>query len=529
LWISICEHSGGPLPAHYLGIGLLGLRQLPAREAQPNDRPWMTGLANWAASRRPPLEAFQHEWWSLAAQYVRTRPLWSQAIDQTLRQQTARHMPTALQEFWRNDVGGSSALQTPRSVPRHAVRLPPVGHVEFILQRSAEPLKEIRPEIDRAIAERKRFAEVTGDSHFLVRSACNIGMRLLEASSEEEQVERGRLAERLARDAVVWEPDDPIPWPLWRDALEAQGKLRVAELVGWDAIRRFPEDPQRRTQLAKLISKMPARRSDAERLLREAAERFPNDVATLNQLVQFLAHTREGFEEARILLSRFDKSTPDLIGVAQLEALVDQPYAEISDPYPTLEAELVGGPDPLLVSVLSGGRQRRLAAWVRWYGAPSVLTEIQEVSERDPNSAYTLYLRNELRLDHADDNAPGLSPAEFGAAFVQALRDKDSTRLADLQAAFSDSEQIFDIARVFLFGDADAASRSAARLSERPIGETRQTTALRGFLGVRLGLLPEGKAWSVSPAEIIQLAANDNLAEDLMEVALTPWDTSLAA
>jgi hypothetical protein len=86
-----------------------------------------------------------------------------------------------------------------------------------------EPLRNIGPDLKNLIAQYERYAEATGDNYYLVRSANNIGMRLIEFGPTDELAERGNLAVELARKSLAWLPTHVHTWALWRDALETQG------------------------------------------------------------------------------------------------------------------------------------------------------------------------------------------------------------------------------------------------------------------------------------------------------------------
>jgi thioredoxin-like negative regulator of GroEL len=58
--------------------------------------------------------------------------------------------------------------------------------------------------------------------------------------------------------------------------------------VGWESIRRDPDDADARNQLATLLAETPGRASEAEALLRETIVAFPQDVVARNQLAEVL-------------------------------------------------------------------------------------------------------------------------------------------------------------------------------------------------------------------------------------------------
>jgi len=544
-WISICEQAGGSLPASYLHIGLLGLRFLPERQDMPNDRPWMIGLARWATVRRPRTDDFARQWLALKRLYPRTPAQWRIVVTETLKQRSVSGIPIALDAYWRGEVGAADQPTVNARTPKRTIPPPSLDAIQHILARAAEPLRKISPEIRRIIAEAARYAEVTGESHYLVRTACNVGMRLLESGPQSERAGRGKLAIELARQSLLWQPEDVLIWALWRDGLEAEGELEVAELVGWEAVRRFPEDPQRRNQLALLLSKTPARWDDAEALLRETIKRFPGNVVTQNQLAQLLARWPGREHQAKTLLQDILHADPDdEVARKQLDRLehahaasapsgaprpshgLAEALADLAEAHKPLD-------DPFLRTILSGGRMRRLAARIAWNkgtanGAHAAQAEIRSILEENPNSDYARYLQSEIQGAPAIEAT--LSLGDFGAALVAAIRQRDPKALNAVEDAFPDPSQLFDMARVALFKDVAAAQRAAAWLSARSVGEMRPIVALRKFINIRLDQADrEMTLIDDIDAFIEMVAANDNVELDLIEAALAPWDLVLAA
>ena len=116
-----------------------------------------------------------------------------------------------------------------------------------------------------------------------MRTACNIGRQLL-TKGEDEAIERAESARELALQVLRYEPFNVYAWSLWRKLLAALGEYEAAELVGWKSLRRFPEDPQKRNQLALLLSGQPGESREAEGLLRETMRLFPLNVVCRTQL-----------------------------------------------------------------------------------------------------------------------------------------------------------------------------------------------------------------------------------------------------
>ncbi len=130
----------------------------------------------------------------------------------------------------------------------------PKDEWQRVLAFVARPLLSMRSQVETIMQKQQRYADVSGGVFCLVRRACNFGMRLLEEGPTEEKMERGRFARSLAKLAFKYDPVNVRAWSLMRDALAAAGRITDAELVGWEAIRRFPEDLQWRTQLARVLA-----------------------------------------------------------------------------------------------------------------------------------------------------------------------------------------------------------------------------------------------------------------------------------
>jgi tetratricopeptide (TPR) repeat protein len=181
---------------------------------------------------------------------------------------------------------------------------------EAVLREAATPIAGLRLRVERLSNAHRRYADATGDTYYLVRTACNVGMRLLRENPA-ERAARGEVAAELAREALDYEPANVFAWALWRDALAAQGALEAAERVGWEALRRYPENPQWRTQLATLLDRDLGRSDEAERLLRETVALFPREPAARPQLATLLADVLDRPEEAAALLREAIEVLPD--------------------------------------------------------------------------------------------------------------------------------------------------------------------------------------------------------------------------
>ncbi|MCH7710204.1 MAG: hypothetical protein IH903_01065, partial [Proteobacteria bacterium] len=205
-WLHVCKHAGGALPKHFLGIGLLGLRMLPEREGAPSERPWMAGLVYWAIGQKPTAEEFSQQWWALKGLYPRMPSYWRSALTETLQQSSAKQIPDEIKDWWLQDVEAKD-LPIAQEAESQSVGVPilsPLSAVQSLRQRAHKPLPSIRGEIETLVGELRHYAEVTGESYYLVTTACNIGMAVIKGA--DDPVGRGRFAVDLARQALAWQP-----------------------------------------------------------------------------------------------------------------------------------------------------------------------------------------------------------------------------------------------------------------------------------------------------------------------------------
>jgi tetratricopeptide (TPR) repeat protein len=468
LWFELCAEAGplGRYDDTYLDVGLIGLRRLPlSADDDSNEEAVCHGIARWAARQRPDRQAFLNRWHEIESAYPRTPTYWpplvADVIGETedfLAQQADREsvsFPAAA--WWRNEMElpvVRLGQRPPPSERKRPIEPPPREMREAILRDTASPLTALQPRVERLLNAHRRYADATGDTYCLVRTACNVGMRLLRENPAERST-RGALAAVLARAALDYEPNHIFAWGLWPDALAAQGAPAAAEEVGWEALRRYPEDPQRRTQLATLIDRDLGRTTEAERLLRETVMLFPLEPAARPQLATLLADRLDRPAEAVTLLREAIEILPDHpYNYAQLATLLanrlgdrqgaigvlrqqQQRHAD-DEVTPKLLARLQAGqparsrrpaPTPQVAvgkSIdlgidLAAGRARRALFRVETAdGADraSALADVKRLLADDPSLAYMRYV-----AQRTGANRPGARPdTAFAFAFDQAAR-----------------------------------------------------------------------------------------------------------
>ena len=219
------------------------------------------GLAFWAARQRPGEEEFGRQWRVRKKVCKRAVEFSAEGVqaaiavaERNLTERTGGAETTfPMADWWLRDVGIDPVKR--KSPSRHGVAEPVRKREwEAVLQKLDDPLDRAGPEIEKLMRRQRRYAAATGDFFYLIRTACNFGMRLLEKAPEAERVERGRLAVPLAAQALGRDQTDVFAWSLMRDALAASGRMADAELVGWEAIRRFPEYVRWRVRLASMLA-----------------------------------------------------------------------------------------------------------------------------------------------------------------------------------------------------------------------------------------------------------------------------------
>jgi tetratricopeptide (TPR) repeat protein len=344
LWFELCAEAGplGRYDETYLDVGLIGLRRLPlGTDDDSNEEAVCHGIARWAARQLPDRQAFLSRWREIASAYPRTPTYWPPlvgdvivATEDYLAQQADRgavSFPAAA--WWRNELELPVVRPGQRPHPsgrKRPIEPPPREMLEEVLRDTSSPIAALRPRVERLLDAHRRYADATGDTYYLLRTACNVGMRLLREKPA-ERATRGAVAATLAREALDYAPSNAFAWGLWPNALAAQGALDTAEEVGWEAVRRYPEDPLRRTQLATLIDQQLERTTEAELLLRETVTLFPLNPAARPQLATLLADRLDRPADAVALLREAIEILPDHpYSYAQLATVLADRFGDVA-------------------------------------------------------------------------------------------------------------------------------------------------------------------------------------------------------
>ncbi len=538
-WLQICTVSGGRLPARYLTIGLLGLRRLPGAPLDGTETPWLAGLAHWALAQNPSPDAFLAEWRPLKQLYPHTPTRWRKHVAAVLTAELFKDAEIEPPHWWSADPHFQPMKDAANTL---VLELPPKEERERLLRTIQHDtvFSTVRPQIDRLVSKHRRYAEATGDSHFLVRTFTNLGMRLIQHGTD-ARTERARTAQELAKEALQWEPHNVFAWPLWRNSLAAEGALEAAELVGWEFVRRFPDDEKASNQLADFLAVRPDRRDVAEALYGETIQRFPDDPYARTQLAELLitegriadaetvvatalasgafdavtyaiqarlkAHAgdEQGARRAIAEGLRIDSGITALRGFeARLNA--DRELPLVSRAFRPDESAATGvsraaaPEDPFLAFATAQGRARRLRFRLESTNEElrSVArAEVERLLKDEPAFAYAeLLAARELIWDA---EASALPPV--AVAFEAALASEDRQRLEALAKRVPRLEALIFVARAVL-GDEEAAAwvehwlRGGPERSEEPA-----VTALRTLMRPVLRVIEGGKSAAAAIAE----------------------------
>ncbi|MDL1982705.1 MAG: tetratricopeptide repeat protein [Deltaproteobacteria bacterium] len=316
-WYHLCAEADHTLPINYQSLGLLGLRMMPEENGEQIGRlktELLAGLFRWASrlqDNKPNQRVFIRQIRMIKVLYPRTLKIWRERLAPLIQQYKgtgAAFLP------WLEKAGIKN-IKTGRI--KGAVSLPAYARRGNLLKRlKQKKFQDILPDIRKLITEHERYAEATGDAGYLVKTACDFSRLLLKKEPS--------YALELARTANRWQPSNYFSWSLLARALEKLYKDELAEIVYWEAMRRFPENVYFRNQLSGLLVRPRVGRHEvAEKLLWETMDRFPNDEVCRNALAELLAKSGREKDAEDILwetMVRFPNDKVCRVALAELLA-----------------------------------------------------------------------------------------------------------------------------------------------------------------------------------------------------------------
>lgn len=455
-WMRLCRQSGSTYPKGYLQIGLLGLRRLPGA-IERGERPWIAGLAAWALEQAPSDKEFMRAWSPLKRLHPAGPKVLRQNVFNVLSQKTYVDAGIETPGWWASDpVFPKSQDSKGRA---HSLEPPAPELRESIIHdfRDGVRFSDLNDRLNTMVERYERYTDATGDDYFLVRSFCNVGNILLR-NSVNDHSEVARFAQNLARKTLRYQPRNPIAWGLWRDALFSGGAYDAAVALGWETVRRFPNNPFMRTELAEILIALD-QTDTALALLEDAIVAQAFNAVTYAILARLLAN-RGDIEAARTAIE-------DGLTIDSENAILTRwrSYLDDGKPLPlfatarkrVIDAVDVDPSDEMMVELGRSGHLRQLRQ--RLQNDASAVEELRKILNTNPSFAYAQILAARHNLWHASEQA--LPPV--AAAFEEALASEDIERLTALAEQMPRLESLILLARAIL-GDAVAALEIDGRL-----------------------------------------------------------------
>ena len=335
-WIRLADD---PRP-EYFGVAWVGLKRLPNQaNARRNQVLMVHAAIRHAATSSHDIgtarRSFNRRLAALRGMFPRSQQHWRsvllEATQIIIDGETQRHGTQSEGRFLvdlTRKLRPSSATSKPRS-PASARRVQSPGQkAEFNKLLGdielSDSLGSLAERLFNLSKHNLRYAEVTGESYYFVRTLNNLGTRILRRFmlSDEELTTLGYLTER----ALAWEPGNPFSWMLWADWFAACENPLAREWTLREMARLFPSNEHCRVELSRLlIANDDEHWHEADHWLRQAVERNPEGLHSRVELARLLAQ-RSHVAEARKLLHEVlakDPSNPAATYV--LEAIGRQP------------------------------------------------------------------------------------------------------------------------------------------------------------------------------------------------------------
>lgn len=316
LWFRVCEDAAGRRLRHRLDTALLGLSRMPDDAGGgPPSQDLFTGLSRWA-SRLPDDDRAKadmvREWRALKAAFPRSPEFWRRRWQAILDDGRYDHPFTQ----WLKEA--DPFLSGKPKAPKREPVLPKdikgrIDQFERDIARDGltEPVwRGMKMMLDQI----ERFAELTGNSYYLVTSCTSVATAILPHAPGH--------ALGLARRALLWAPSDGHAWSVRARSLQQLGHSDLAISVLWEGMRRAPSNPALPHQLALLlIGRGPVGDAEAEALLRKALRVDAGDAQSHSDLARLLwLSNRAG--EGIDLLRRFLERKEDAVSYYMLGSLL---------------------------------------------------------------------------------------------------------------------------------------------------------------------------------------------------------------
>ena len=366
-WRGLCSLQPG-VPWYHGALGLRGLRHAPPADATLRGGfsyevadglvRFARGLIHHEAERWLPKRRAEEEFTTQARVLLRAFP-YPDAWRQFWQDAVGRHDHDPPSEWIEGVFGPAPRQGGKRRPPPVACRWNP-GWPDRA-RRIATDLRQHNPQAvvqaEKLLREQRVYADATGNTSGVVRSACNFSGAIrswrpelaLEWAGMARELDPwdthavnnhaaaflrlGRLSEaaRASAAAVRRFPDDVVARTGLAEVLKAQARHPEAESVYRETVAQFPDDVVARTGLAEVL-KAQARHPEAESVYRETVAQFPDNVVARNGLAEVLkAQARHPEAESvyRETVARFPDDVVARNGLAEvLKAQARHPEAE---------------------------------------------------------------------------------------------------------------------------------------------------------------------------------------------------------
>lgn len=453
-WMRVCKEVGSTYPKSYLQIGLLGLRRLPGAIAK-GDSPWIAGLAAWAKENGPSKKEFMRAWLPVKRMHPASPKVLRGRVFDVLSQKLFADNDIVPPGWWASDPD----FPHKQDSRAHSL-MPPAPDLREEIIRDLQDgvgFADVRKRVELLIERYENYTMSSGDDYYLVRSFCNVGNLLLK-NSVDAHSERAHLAESLARKTLRHQPHNPIAWALWRDALFGGGAYDSSIALGWEIVRRFPNEPLVRNELAEILLALD-RSDDALTLLEDSLQVQVFNAVTYMILSRIYANF--GNEDAaREALSAGLVMAPEMrelhLGLRNLNAGKPLPLVANARKR-VVDAVDNDTQDITLYELRRSGKLRDLRQHLQ--NDDTTFKELKEILTSDPTFAYAQILAARHKLWHASDY--GLPVV--AAAFEDALANEDRDKLAALTERMPRLKSLILLAQAIL-GDAAAAEEVASLL-----------------------------------------------------------------
>lgn len=291
-WWNLCDLSPDFMPFSYGSLGILGLRGLPSTtQSRENVAYGLVRLAK-ALNRRVSLALLdesdaESEFISVLDQTIRAYPSddWLNIFGSLGTQPSSGRIRRWFAEVMRADpfvstgdhttqLGGGVTeadernwIQRAKSISQ---RLASRRHVAYDSKS-----RSVLEDAHRLLSEQRRYANLTGDAYFLVRSLCNFANRVVSIDALQGSI--------WSAEALEWEPFNPYTWNTLSKTLMKRGEVETAIALLWSSIERFPHYSTCWNELATALRYQGAHH-EAESVLLEAVTLFPTDRVGYAQL-----------------------------------------------------------------------------------------------------------------------------------------------------------------------------------------------------------------------------------------------------